>query len=59
MLSGTLETMLKSELDEELGYSKYDYKNKHTANSCNGYSRKNLMTSNGEIKLSIPRNRVG
>lgn len=59
MLSGTLETMLKSELDEELGYSKYDYKNKHTANSRNGYSRKNLRTSNGEIELSIPRDRAG
>ncbi|NLK17920.1 MAG: IS256 family transposase, partial [Clostridiales bacterium] len=27
ILSGTLETMLNSELEEELGYSKYDYKN--------------------------------
>lgn len=26
ILSGTLETMLNSELEEELGYSKYDYK---------------------------------
>ena len=30
------------ELEEELGYSKYDYKNKDTANSRNGYSSKRL-----------------
>ncbi len=58
MLSGTLETMLRSELDEELGYSKYDYKNKQTNNSRNGYSKKSLSTSNGEIELNIPRDRA-
>jgi putative transposase len=59
MLSGTLETMLKSELDEELGYSKYDYQNKQTNNCRNGYSKKNLITSNGEIALNVPRDRAG
>ena len=59
ILSGTLETMLNSELEEELGYSKYDYKNKQTENSRNGYSKKNILTSNGEIGLNIPRDRAG
>ena len=59
ILSGTLETMLNSELEEELGYSKYDYKNKQTENSRNGYSKKNILTSNGEIELNIPRDRAG
>lgn len=31
-----LEEMLVAELDHELGYSKYDYKNKETTNSRNG-----------------------
>ncbi len=31
---------LDAELDDELGYSKYDYKNKETDNSRNGHSSK-------------------
>ena len=59
ILSGTLEEMLEAELDEELGYSKYDYKSKQTDNSRNGHSKKNLLTSNGEIGLAVPRDRNG
>jgi len=59
MLSETLEGMLEAELDDELGYSKYDYRNKQTENSRNGYSVKNIKTSNGEIELSVPRDRAG
>jgi len=33
-----MENGLDAELDEELGYSKYDYKNKDTDNSRNGHS---------------------
>lgn len=54
-----VDKMLKSELDEELGYSKYNYKNKQTDNSRNGYSKKNVLTSSGEIELSVPRDRAG
>jgi len=35
-----MENGLEVELDEDLGYSKYDYKNKATDNSRNGHSRK-------------------
>ena len=59
MLSETLEGMLESELDDELGYNRYDYRNKKTDNSRNGYSKKSLATSNGEIELSVPRDRNG
>jgi len=41
MMSIILEGALEGELDEELGYSKYDYRNKETDNSRNGYSQKN------------------
>jgi len=34
----TIQTALDGELENELGYSKYDYKNKQTDNSRNGYS---------------------
>ena len=36
---------LDEELDEELGYSKYDYRNKETDNSRNGHSSKTMHTS--------------
>ena len=35
-----MENGLEAELDDELGYSKYDYKNKDTDNSRNGHSSK-------------------
>lgn len=35
-----MENGLDAELEDELGYSKYDYKNKDTDNSRNGYSSK-------------------
>ncbi len=44
MMSSILEGALDQELDEELGYSKYDYRNKETDNSRNGHSQKTLHT---------------
>ena len=35
-----MENGLDAELDDELGYSKYDYRNKDTDNSRNGHSKK-------------------
>lgn len=55
----TLEGGLEAELDEELGYSKYDYRNKETDNSRNGYSKKTVKSSLGDMELSIPRDRKG
>ena len=46
-------------MDEELGYSKYDYRNKDTENSRNGYSSKTLKTSFGETEIDIPRDCKG
>ena len=54
-----MEKGLEAELDEELGYSKYDYKNKDTDNSRNGHSSKRLRTSFGEVDVSVPRDRKG
>lgn len=52
-----MENGLEAELDEDLGYSKYDYKNKATDNSRNGHSSKNLRTSFGDVEVSVPRDR--
>ncbi len=54
-----MENGLEAELDEELGYSKYDYRNKGTDNSRNGHSSKTLKTSFGDVDVSIPRDRKG
>lgn len=54
-----MEDGLDAELDEALGYSKYDYKNKDTDNSRNGYSGKTLRTSFGDVEVSVPRDRKG
>ena len=54
-----LENGLDSELDEELGYTKYDYRNKDTENSRNGHSKKEIKTSFGEVEINIPRDRKG
>ena len=42
MMSVILEGSLDGEMDEELGYSKYDFRNKETDNSRNGYNSKNI-----------------
>ena len=54
-----MENGLEAELDEDLGYSKYDYKNKAMDNSRNGHSSKNLRTSFGEVEVSVSRDRKG
>ena len=45
MMSIILEGALDQEMDEVLGYSKYDYRNKETDNSRNGHSQKIMHTS--------------
>ncbi len=54
-----MENGLDAELEEDLGYSRYDYKNKSTDNSRNGHSSKNLRTSFGDVEVSVPRDRKG
>lgn len=55
----TIQTALDAELENELGYSKYDYKNKNTDNSRNGYSSKTVQGSMVEVDISVPRDRNG
>lgn len=59
MMSVLLEGALDEELNEELGYSKYDYRNKETDNSQNGHSKKTMRTSYGDMDIAIPRDRKG
>ncbi len=59
MMSIILEGALEQEMDEELGYSKYDYRNKETNNSRNGHFQKTMHTSYGDMEIDIPRDRNG
>jgi len=57
IIGGFLEDGLEAELDDELGYSKYDYRNKETDNSRNGYSEKTMKTSFGDVTVDVPHDR--
>ena len=59
MFGETLQRMLEAELENELGYSKYNYKEKKTSNCRNGYSKKDVQTDMGEVQLQVPRDRKG
>ena len=54
-----IQECMDAELEDELGYSRYDYRNKQTDNSRNGSYKKTVSSSQGEIELSIPRDRNG
>ncbi len=54
-----MESGLEAELDDELGYGRYDYRNKDTDNSRNGHSSKTLRTSYGDVDVAVPRDRKG
>lgn len=54
-----MEDGMETELDDELGYSRYDYCNKNTENSRNGHSSKTLRTSFGDVEVAVPRDRKG
>lgn len=59
MTGSLIQELLEGELENDLGYSKWDYRNKNTTNSRNGYSEKTLKSSQGEIEVKIPRDRDG
>lgn len=59
MFADLMQQALEGELDAELGYTKYDYRNKETTNSRNGYGKKSVATSMGEVELAVPRDRNG
>ena len=62
MMGAMIEEMLEVERDDHLGYSKHEHK-KDTENLSgnlrNGYSPKTVRSSQGNIKLDIPRDRDG
>lgn len=61
MFSHTMENMLEAELDNHLGYTKYDYKNKDHSkpNARNGRKGKKIISKFGESIIQVPRDRDG
>jgi transposase-like protein len=59
LFAHTIETMLESELSEELGYELYEAKGKNSGNSRNGHYPKKVRTSTGETTIQVPRDRNG
>src|SRR5512140_1124038 len=59
LFANTIETMLESELSEELGYEPYEAKGKNSGNSRNGHYSKKVRTSTGETTIQVPRDRNG
>ena len=58
MLKQGVETLLEAELDEELGYKKYDNR-AEKSNYRNGRTSKTVRTDLGEIVIETPRDRNG
>jgi transposase-like protein len=53
------EAMLKGEMDNHLGYDSNDKGPKKDSNRRNGYGKKKLKTSKGEVEIDVPRDRDG
>jgi transposase-like protein len=54
-----IERALGAELTEHLGYEKGDPAGRGSGNNRNGVSSKTVLTGDGEIELSVPRDRAG
>ena len=54
-----IQAALKAELDDTLGYSKYERTPQKKANARNGFYPKTVTSSFGDIDLAIPRDRAG
>ena len=59
MFRDVLQESLEAEMDEALGYEKYDSISKSIDNSRNGYSKKTVKTKLGPVEINIPRDRNG
>ena len=51
-----MESGLEAELDDELGYGRYDYRNKDTDNSRNGHSSNGVFRNTSMYTVAIMPN---
>jgi transposase-like protein len=57
LLGGTIENMLKAELDNHLGYEPYE--RSESSNSRNGNKRKMVRSKYGQLEIDVPQDRDG
>ena len=54
-----LEAALSGELTDHLGYNRHDKADERKPNTRNGYSKKTIQVSEGEVEIAVPRDRSG
>ena len=57
LLGGTIQGMLEAELDEELGYERYEKTEDAKGNYRNGHKPKTLKSTMGELEIDVPQDR--
>lgn len=57
LFGNIIQQFLEAEMEEHLGREKYERDNTEEKNYRNGYSKKNIKTSFGEVELDVPRDR--
>ena len=53
------EALLQGEMNSHLGYANNERGEKETTNRRNGYSKKSLKTTAGDVPIEVPRDREG
>ena len=56
-MGDTIQAMLESELDDHLGYEKYESTEGQKSNFRNGHTSKTLKSTVGLIEIDVPRDR--
>jgi transposase-like protein len=59
IIKSTVERILKAEQEAHLGFEPHELTDSPKDNYRNGYSKKTIKTSSGEVELEIPRDRKG
>src|ERR1700722_8815093 len=60
IVKNTIERILKAEQEVHLGYEPYKKTDKENQkNSRNGFSKKTIKTTSGEVEIEVPRDREG
>lgn len=59
MMKEVLQESMEAEIESNLDYKKYDRNAKTTENHRNGYSKKTVKSTLGNMELDIPRDRNG
>lgn len=57
LLGGTIKSMMEAEMDEHLGYDRYERSD--SANYRNGTKSKKVRSSYGEFEIDVPQDRSG